>query len=262
MYDTEKLIAAKTWECVKGKPGKYADVEFVYQGCGVIEPLVSGHTAIRRGCACETAAQEKSRAAHEEYTRLVKIKADIDATYAWLGGCWSCKDLTQKTFDNFNKDRQPEAFEMAKLFAEAPYGTLVLHGSFGTGKTHLLAAICNELRERREKPMGSRFMTAPDLFEAIQDRMSDHKPYTTFIEQAASTSLLVIDDIDKAKRSDFREEIYFSILDKRARRGLPNAISTNRLSELESFVGGACASRLSTGQVEIAMKGKDYRRQL
>jgi hypothetical protein len=73
------------------------------------------------------------------------------------------------------------------------------------------------------------------------------------------TLLLDFDDVDKAKRTDFREEVYFNIIDKRVICGRPIAISTNRLNELDQFIGGACVSRLSIGQIALEMVGADYR---
>jgi DNA replication protein len=108
----------------------------------------------------------------------------------------------------------------------------------------------------------SLFTTAPELFAAIQQYIACNDDYYKLVERAARTQLLVIDDIDKAKHTDFREEIYFAIIDKRVNRGLPTAISTNRLDELANFVGGAVASRFQVGQIAIAMNGADYRKEL
>jgi DNA replication protein DnaC len=73
------------------------------------------------------------------------------------------------------------------------------------------------------------------------------------------TNLLVIYDLDKAKHSEFREEIYFEIIDERVKAGRPIAISTNRLDAIEDYVGGAVCSRLKIGQIPVEMRGVDYR---
>lgn len=245
-----------TWECIKGVTGEYKGMAFVYQGCGVIEPREFNHRKYRRACFCETAARERY---DTEYRRKEFIAMLAKNTYGWLGDTWADYPLLKKTFSNFDGSLQPDAYEGTKMFKDILSGTLILHGSYGTGKTHLLAALCNELHESEK---ASLFISATKIFRYVSEMISCHQSYDPAIQKMIHTPLLVIDDIDKAKHSDFREEVYFSIIDERVKRGLPIAISTNRLAELATFVGGACASRLSIGLIEIEMRGHDYRKGL
>jgi DNA replication protein DnaC len=208
---------------------------------------------MRRPCACELANRHKQREAEE---RREEREAHIKWTYEWLGPRWDDRALARKTFEVFDASRQPVAYESVRLFVLHMKGTLVLHGTFGTGKTHLLAALCNELRNCDKQSL---FTTAPKLFGAINAMIANHEDYSPLLRRASRTPLLAIDDIDKAKHSPFREEIYFSIVDERVKRGLPIALSTNKLDDLEEFVGGAVASRLKVGQQPIEMVGDDYR---
>ncbi|HEY7417089.1 MAG TPA: DnaA/Hda family protein [Ktedonobacteraceae bacterium] len=187
------------------------------------------------------------------------LSQNAPKTFNWLGGRWTNSDYLKKRFSNFDRSRQPEAFRVATMFADRLRGTLVLYGPFGLGKTHLLTGICNALHE---KETASKFCTAPNLFAAIQDCINRHEDYNSIINNAIWTPLLVIDDVDKARYKEFREEVYFDILDGRVQRGLPTAISTNLLSDLGSYVGGACLSRLSIGQLAVEMDGNDYRKEL
>lgn len=232
-----------TWKCEK---------------CGEVQPVwMPSINRYRRGlCACQHAANEK----RQEEFRMARLKAleleRLRYTYGWLGPRWSDEGLAQKTFANFDVLRQPKAYEATLAFADIMQGTFILYGSYGTGKTHLLAALCQEMKTRETK---CRFTTAPKLFAAIQYRIGSSEDYTSLVQQAINAPLLVIDDIDKAKHTDFREEIYFEIIDSRVVAGRPIAISTNKLDSLASYVGGACASRLQVGQIAIEMSGKDYR---
>lgn len=235
-----------TWECPT---------------CGVQEPRSYTMKKITyysyRKCACQIAEEERlewERRRQEEFERHANY------TYNWLGSRWSELPLRNKTFENFNAERQPDAYAMARDFASDPYGTLILHGTYGTGKTHLLAAVCNETLLKHNRR--SLFTTSAKLFAAIQQRIGDHQDHYVIVEQAVKTPLLVLDDVDKAKWSEFREEIYFAIVDERVKRSLPIAISTNKFEELDTFVGGAVYSRLKIGRVTIAMNGKDYREEL
>src|SRR6266571_3293583 len=228
--------------------------------CGVVpgrEMLLQGSVRYVRGvCACQRAEQEQKL--HDQ-RRNEWMQWQRGRTFSWLGERWDDSALLEKTFTNFNYKPQREAYETTRLFTQLMRGTLVLHGTYGTGKTHLLAALCNDLRELGK---GSLFTTAPKLFSAIQSKIAIHEDYSSIITSAMKTNLLVIDDIDKAKHSEFREEIYFEIVDERVKAGRPIAISTNRLDELENYVGGAVCSRLKVGQIDIQMIGLDYRETL
>ncbi|HZU00869.1 MAG TPA: ATP-binding protein [Ktedonobacteraceae bacterium] len=229
--------------------------------CGEVQPrfLSSINRYMRGTCACERARIEQER----EQERLARYKA-MEAenrryTYGWLGSRWSDEDLAAKTFANFDVLKQPRAYEAVMAFADIMKGTLVLYGPYGTGKTHMLAALCQEMKSREVR---TRFTTSPKLFAAIQFCIGHDEDYTNLIQKAIQTPLLVIDDVDKAKWTEFREEIYFEIIDSRVNADKPIALSTNRLDDLEKYVGGACKSRLQIGQIAVEMTGDDYRKEL
>jgi DNA replication protein DnaC len=234
---------------------------FVHRGYGVIEPVYEPLTERYRQamCPCEKEIFETYKAKEEARERAKQEQAMKRSTFAWLGEDWSDLELVGKTFENFNSLRQPDAYEAARMFPDVMTGTFILHGSWGTGKTHLLAAMCNELRKQG---VHSLFCTTPKLFSAIQDKIQRGESYTQVLKRAMSTPLLILDDIEKAKRTDFREEIYFAIVDDRVKKGLPIAISTNNMRDLESFVGAAVCSRFKVGQIAIEMVGDDYRSEL
>ena len=153
------------------------------------------------------------------------------------------------------------AYDTACEFAHQPYGTLVLHGTFGTGKTHLLAAICNAALQK-SKPTSSLFATSANLFAAIQYRIGPGRSHLPLLQKAICAQLLVLDDINETKWTEKREEMYFAIIDGRTKRELPTAISTNKLEKLADYVGGAVASRLKMYRTEVEMIGADYREEL
>lgn len=207
----------------------------------------------------DTSDSEKRAQERQESDARIWYNTFGRRAFSWLGGRFSLRDLTEKTFANFDTSRQPQALEMVQVFADTLTGSCILHGAFGTGKTHLLAGLCNDLLSRQ---IACLFTTAPNLFAAIQSYIANSEDYSHLIDKAIRAPLLIIDDVDKAKRSDFREEIYFEIIDARVNAHRPIALSTNRLSELDQFMGGACVSRLAIGQIAIEMTGTDYRMEL
>ncbi len=230
--------------------------------CGEIPPrYIQGLNRYMRGqCSCQLRRIEEYRAEDERKRNDLAERGRINFTYNWLNSNrWSDEPLAEKTFANFDVLRQPGAYESVLAFADVMTGTLILYGSYGTGKTHLLTALCQEMRKRGTD---SRFATAPKMFGAIQQAISEDSSYSSIIHRAIAAQLLIIDDIDKAKWSEFREEIYFEIIDSRVNAKKPIAISTNRLDALSSFIGGACASRLSIGQIAVEMIGDEYRQEM
>lgn len=177
--------------------------------------------------------------------------------------------MCSKTFESFEKERDPIAYKKAWEFAQNPQGNLIFCGDYGTGKTHLEDAICNSLREvgrlmpdGTRQPMSSLFASAPQFFRAYIDAMNatDKTRFVSLTDQAIGTPLLVIDDVDKTSTSDFKKDTYFLILDERYKAKRPTIISTNHYDKLAHYLGEAVAhSRLMRKVEIIEMVGDDYR---
>lgn len=232
---------------------------YICDVCGEVEPYHVKLTGryLRQPCQCQLAEVRREKLAAY---KVLQLREQMRYTFDWLGDDRSDLSLVEKTFENFQVYRQQDAYDAARAFCLNMEGRcLTLYGSYGTGKTHLLAAVCNELRVGGQR---SRFTTAPKLFRAMQERIGSHGDYMHLMRVAITTPLLLIDDIDKAKPSEWKEEIYFELLDERTKRGLPIAISTNKLSELAHYIGGAACSRLSIGQIAVEMAGADFRMEM
>lgn len=235
--------------------------------CGrVVEPLLlpSGRY-IPRSCVCEREVrnQRKAKKAREERLHLLAAR-----TYGWLGKEWSDMGLAAKTFAQFvvnKQDREEDrnrlkfALRKAQAFVQDPKGVFLLYGECGLGKTHLLASICNVLREQE---VSSLFTTSPKFFSAFYDRMDHSGNEWELVKHAIQTPFLVIDDMDKATPKPFRQETFYQIIDERAKAGRPLGVSTNNMSGLALYIGDAAYSRLQDGLQPILVTGKDYRSNL
>ena len=233
-------LQEKTWTCPQ---------------CGVVPPIVfaEGWYA-RRPCACERAAFEAEQT-RQLAAELAQARQAL--TYTWVGRAWADPDLADKTFASFRQERQPAAWEMAQAFAASPRGMLAFYGSFGTGKTHLLAAIANAVTAVGHV---CRFASVVSLFDAIGERIGQGEDYHDLLRRAIQAPLLLLDDIDKLKPSEFREETLYKILNGRSSAGLPLALSANNApDELVRWIGGAGCSRLMAGLIPVPMYGPDYR---
>ncbi|HVU70430.1 MAG TPA: DnaA/Hda family protein [Ktedonobacteraceae bacterium] len=232
--------AVKTWVC---------------PSCGTITPYeVKPGLYLRRPCPCEVRQREAKEA--EEIRRHLQA-ARCAHTFTWIGQEWVEPGLERLTFASFDRTRQRHAFEQARAFARAPQGTLALTGSYGTGKTHLLVAIANARREANQPCL---YTSAVALFEAIQDRIRQDREYQPLLQRAARTPLLLLDDLDKPKPSEFRESVYYFLLNQRSRAGLPLAITCNCEPQmLDRWIGGAARSRIMHGLIPLFMNGPDHR---
>lgn len=228
--------------------------------CGFVPPISWGRGYYARGsCACRRRAIEEQEAAQLRQ-QLVALRQQqlAAAVYGWLGQHWRQEGLSEKRFDTFDWQRQPTGYSQAVSFADSPTGVLYLYGGYGVGKTHLLAAIANR---RCELGQAALFASVVTLFDAIQDRIRHEEDYHDLLRRAIATPLLILDDLDKPKPSEFRQEMLYQIVDGRSRGSLPIALSGNcEPKALDALVGGATRSRLMQDMVAVEMTGPDYRR--
>lgn len=230
--------------------------------CGPIEPHYSkltGHWLRMTECACQVQAR---RIQEEAGRKAAWVQKDQHTCYDWLGPYISDDlPLIEQTFDSFNLMHkwQEEAWNAARLFALQPNGTIVFYGPYGTGKTHLLAAITNELRARY---MSSRFCVAAKLHQAVAECHKSGEDAYRLRYQAIIAPLLVIDELGAGTLTDPRLETYETIIDERTKHKRPIAISMNYLDRLGEFVGGRAKSRLSMNQIAVEMDGDDYRMEM
>ena len=105
--------------------------------------------------------------------------------------------FSSKVFANFDPEVQgaAEAYDAAADFATHPEGWLVLMGGYGSGKTHLAAAIANHVVQ--DHRMQVYFAVAPDLLHHLRAAFapSSATTYDDRFEQIRSVYLLVVDDL-------------------------------------------------------------------
>ncbi len=145
--------------------------------------------------------------------------------------------FADKTFENFNispsgytRDESlalEAAYTRARAFAADLQGWVLLEGSYGTGKTHLAAAIANERLKHGDKVL---FVTAPDLLDYLRASYNPDSEWTydeTF-ERVRNADLLVLDDLGVENPSAWAQEKLFQILNHRYVRRMPTVITTNQ----------------------------------
>jgi DNA replication protein DnaC len=118
-----------------------------------------------------------------------------------------------------------KAFETARKFAEAPEGWLVLTGTYGSGKTHLAAAIAN-FRAGQGFPV--MFVPVPDLLDHLRATFSpaSNVSYDHRFDEIRTTPLLVLDDLGTQATTPWAQEKLFQLLNHRYNAALPTVITS------------------------------------
>jgi DNA replication protein DnaC len=150
--------------------------------------------------------------------------------------------LAHMTFENFlaeglglTPERQRnlrQAYEAGRHFAEEPKGWLLFKGGYGSGKTHLAAAIAND---RLARGLPGLFIVVPDLLDYLRSTYSPSSEvtYDDRFESIRSSPLLILDDLGAQSATPWAQEKLFQLLNYRYNAQLPTVITTNR--ELEQI---------------------------
>lgn len=185
------------------------------------------------------------------------------------------KRFLSRTFANFQTDtpERARAYKVAKEYADnftthkANGDGLYIEGTFGTGKTHLAAAIAIQLMEQGYNVI---FKTADDLLLDIKATFDEksHEEHRV-LERMKNCELLVIDDIGKEQATDWSTSQLYAIINDRYECQKPLIITTNfnetDLVAVESPKGvgshriEAILSRLHETCCLMTMSWKDWR---
>lgn len=140
-----------------------------------------------------------------------------------------------KTFETFNarpelaRDEHAnlrDALRLAKDFAQHPQDWLMFTGGYGTGKTHLAAAIANYQAERGYPAM---FVVVPDLLDHLRAAFSPdaRTSFDQRFEEVRTAPLLVLDDLGTESATPWAREKLYQIINHRYVAHLPTVITTS-----------------------------------
>ncbi|MBL8163468.1 MAG: ATP-binding protein [Anaerolineae bacterium] len=148
------------------------------------------------------------------------------------------------TFDTFTLHRKltsPErstlerVYEVARSFAQSPESSwLYISGPNGSGKTHLAAAIANQLQEQRQVVT---FVTVPDLLDYLRIAFNPNVTFTLDqrFQLIRNTPILVLDHFTLEGCSTWAREKLFQIVDYRYVRRLSTIFTTHsKWDEIEN----------------------------
>jgi DNA replication protein DnaC len=174
--------------------------------------------------------------------RLVQILTIIAPDFRRAGFDETQPDLStldlhnDQTFSTFNlRERElpqheannlQRAFEAANAFAENPADWLVFNSiAHGNGKTHLAAAIANQLTRKGEVVL---FISVPDLLDHLRATFSPSSviKYDRRFNEVKTSPVLVLDDLGTESATPCAREKLYQLLNHRYIARLPTVITT------------------------------------
>jgi len=148
---------------------------------------------------------------------------------------------SRQTFGNFSlrqNERIPKqdlqdlksAFDTARGFAEHPQGWLLFTGPYGSGKTHLAAAIGNYQAGMGFPPL---MVSVPDLLDHLRATFSPNSSVSLDrrFEEIRTTRMLILDDLGTQSATPWAREKLYQLFNYRYNAELPTVITTSSKTE-------------------------------
>jgi DNA replication protein DnaC len=144
--------------------------------------------------------------------------------------------LQRMTFDSFITNRAGAVEIAASLqaalmeafdYATNPKRWVVFTGTYGSGKTHLAAAIANFRIDQGQPVM---FVVVPDLLDYLRSAYAPNSPvsYDERFDQVRNVELLILDDLGTQNATPWAAEKLYQLLNYRDNAELPTVITTNQ----------------------------------
>ncbi len=148
-------------------------------------------------------------------------------------------EMTFETFDlrkdELKGDEQAHlrrVVTIAKDYAARPQGFIVFSGEYGCGKTHLAAAIANEIAQHGNSVS---FVVVPDLLDHLRATFAPGSAvsYDQRFEETRTAPFLVLDDLGTESATPWAREKVFQIIDYRYVAKLPTIITVHREAQID-----------------------------
>ena len=202
--------------------------------------------------------------------------SDISSIYVIRGksalvlehlGSIELEALKHKAFNNFDyklsnlslEERQSleQAYRNAVNFAKSPEGWLIFMGINGCGKTHLAAAIANQLRHENKSVL---FIVVTDLLDYLRSTFNPESrvSYDELFEKIKKTPVLILDDFGEQSATSWAQEKLYQLINYRYNARLATVITTClSLDEIESRI----SSRMVDPSLSLVLRinAPDYR---
>lgn len=205
-------------------------------------------------CTCEQEQYEQEKAERRERERLMAI--DRARHEAFQDGRMIGWTFEQDDGANARLSKIARKYaENFKHFLSSGRG-LLLYGNTGTGKTFAACCVANKLIDDGYSVLVKNFSTIANELLSTWDK-------DEYMEDLNGVSLLVLDDLDIERQSEYMQETVYNVIDGRYRAGKPVIVTTNltaeQLKNPESVENRRVYSRLIDMCIPVPVSGEDRR---
>lgn len=129
-------------------------------------------------------------------------------------------DLARRLGDIILKPGNAKMLEAARMMIANPHGWLWIHGGPGNAKSEVLISIVNEVNEAGKGL--AMYCTFTNLVNWIREAFTDeaNESYNQRFQRLLGIKLLAVDEMDKAKDTEWLNEFRFNFLDERYRQAI------------------------------------------
>lgn len=178
----------------------------------------AGETTFRQWCQTKEVRDAITRKRAKEIAQALKFSA--------LPKRWQEKTMEHMQGQEELKQKINVYLDGFLEFQKQGRGVYLWSNGAGTGKTHMLSAICHVLIERYAVPCV--FVTEEQLFIKLREafdnpQISERSRFRKFSE----IPVLLIDDFGAAKPTGWKNEVMTSLLDYRLNHLLPTCFTSN-----------------------------------
>jgi len=134
-------------------------------------------------------------------------------------------------------------------------------GGNGTGKTHLMAAVC---REAVQQGYTAKFMRVSDMVTMLSEANMERK-LGAMMKSLLRVDLLALDELGYITLSIKKAQLLFDVIAKRSEEGGSVFVTSNfEFSRWKEFIGDtvmttALVGKLAGNSIILNMNGEDYR---
>ncbi|WP_027964288.1 primosomal protein DnaI [Halalkalibacillus halophilus] len=252
---------------------EYKSASLACEKCGSLENCIN----VIPGYAPQARVEDrKIKLMYHECPRKEKQLKELEQQ-AFVKSLHMPREIHEATFSQLHlkaNGRSKALTHISKFYEDSENGVVpekgaYLHGSFGVGKTYLLAALANELAKKK---VDTYFIYMPEFVREMKASISD-STINEKIDRFKRATVLILDDIGAEFLSPwFRDEVLGAILQFRMMERLPVFFTSNySLDELESLLAKSgkgeldqlkaarIMERIEQVSVAIGVDGENFR---